>query len=286
MGEKNTVYGKVKNTLHDYRVYLLLAFVILVQTLGKLYTLTVQNVITAEYLLSLATSIASTMLIYVFFAHFGSEKETETNAGYKQNLVRWSELSAKIRDGRNALFSAYCKKRVSEERQERRREIIENKTMTEFGEYIEKYSTLTDKALKKLYKAGEISYEEYSAYKLANNAIAVKPINPLLVLCGVEHRSLNDAGREEAKGFQVWLLKRPALILITDIVIGSIHPLYNGLQNGDAVYSMILSALSTVVAAYVGYRAGVARIIEKNEIVKNRIFFIETFEEAEKKPGG
>lgn len=285
MSEKNNAFSKAKTALHDYRVYLLLAFVIIVQTLGKLYTLTLQNILTPEYLLSMATSIASTMLIYVFFAPFGSEKEIERNAGYKQNLTRWAELSAKIRDGRNALFSAFCKKREAEERQERRREIIENKTMTGFDEYLEKYSKLTDKALKKLLKTGDISYDEYSAYKLANNAIEIKPINPLLILCGVEHRSLNDAGREEAKGFQTWLLKRPALILITDIVIGSIHPLYNGLQNGDAIYSMILSALSTVVAAYVGYRAGVSRILEKNEIVKNRIFFIETFEEDEKKKG-
>lgn len=284
MGEKNGFYTKAKSALQDYRVYLLLFFVILVQTLGKLYTLTLQNILTPEYLLGMATSIASTMLIYVFFAPFGSEKETERNAGYRQNLLRWSELSAKIRAGRNAVFTAFCKKRETEEREERRREIIENNTMTSYAEYLEKYSEVSERELKRLYKAGRITKTEYKALKKAARSIRVKPINPLLILCGVEHRSLNDAGREEANGFIFWIIKRPAVILITDILIGSINPLYNGVQSAEAIYSMILSALSTIVSAYVGYRAGVSRIVEKNEIVKNRIFFIETFEEAEKSP--
>lgn len=282
MGDKNNVYTKAKNALQDYRVYLLLAFVIIVQTLGKLYKLTWQNILTPEYMLSMATSIASTMLIYVVFAPFGSDKEIRRNERYRTNVTKWSELSAKIRDGKNAIFSAFCKKREKEEREERRIEIVENHTMTDYKDYLDKYAKLTPRELKSFYKSESITKDEYKAYRAANHSIRIQPINPLLVLCGVEHKTLNDAGRAEPKGFRVWLMKRPAVILILDILLGSIDPLYNGAQSADAIYSMILSALSTVIAAYVGYRAGVARILEKNEVVKNRIYFIETFEEAQR----
>lgn len=285
MGEKNTesIGAKAKNALQDYLVYLLLAFVLIVQTVAELYTVTVHNIFTAGYFLNMATSIASTMVIYILFAPVGSEKESLRNLGYRQNLTKWAELSTHVRAGRNGEFTEFCHRREAEEREERQREIVENNTMIPYAEYVSKFRDLSRSQLKNLKKRGEISPEDYKALKSANNAKKIKPINPLLILCGVEHRHLNDAGRDDRSSLWRWMVKRPAVILITDIVINSIQPIYNGAKNADAIYAMLLSALSTVIAACVGYRVGVSQIREKNEIVKNRIFFIEIFEERCKK---
>lgn len=277
---------KLKNVLHNYVAYLLLAFVLIVQTVSKLYKLTFQNIFSDEYFIALTTTIASTMFIYIIFAPIGNAKEAERNISYNANLAKWSELSAKIRAGLTAIFSDFCKKREKEEIEELRREVIEGQTMLPYSEYVEKYRSLSAAELRGLFRSGTISKEVYDAIKKANAIKSVKPINPLLILCGVEHYRLNDAGRDAPNGLIRWMSRRPVIMVLSNILLNSIRPIYEGFQSAEAIYAMLLSAISTAVAAYVGYSVGVAQIKEKNEVVKNRIFFIETFEEAQKKPGG
>lgn len=277
--------NKLKDLLKNYIAYVMLAFVLVVQTASKLYELTFQNIFSASYFIDISTTIASTMLMYIIFAPIGTEKEIERNDGYHSNVARWSELSAKIREGLSTVFTAFCRKRETEEREELRREIIENRTMIPYEEYVGKYRSLSKSELRGILNAGDISKEEYKAIKAANNVKRIKPINPLLILCGVEHHRLNDAGRSEPNGLIKWMRRRPAVMLLSNILLNSILPIYKGYQGAEAIYAMLLSAVSTITAAYVGYSVGVTQVKEKNEVIKNRIFFIETFEESNQKAG-
>lgn len=283
MDEINSIKQRARKLLNDYIVYVMLTFVLVVQTVSELYRISLQNIFSLSYILDMAISIATTMMVYMLFAPIGSEKERERFVGYQHNLDRWSELSAGIRKNRIDPFSRFCKLREADERSEWRRVIVENKTLIPYSDYVNRYMMLDKTELKKLFNNKEISKTEYKALKKANKSPKIKPINPLLILCGVERRSLNDAGRKTPSVVTMWMMRRPAVILITNILINSIKPIYQGVQNADAILSMILSAFSILIAAYTGFSVGVSKVREQNDIVKNRIFFIELFEEHEQK---
>ena len=282
-GEKNAVTNKVKGVLSEYLVYFLLFFALAVQIVSKLYTVNVQNIITPSYILGMVTSITITMLVYIVFVPTGSQKELERSDSFHDNMRRWGELSANVRNGRSDPFTLYCRRREESEREERRREIITNGCLMDFEKYKRDYLPMSKKQLRSALKKNEITQEEYSCILKANRTRRVKPINPLLILCGVERYNINDAGRKTRTGISKKILSRPFIILATNILLNSINPVFQGLNNADAVYAMLLSCLSTILSAYAGYVVGVEQIKRRNEIVKNRIFFIENFEEDQKK---
>ena len=277
--KKDNVINKTKAAFNDYLVYIMLLFVITVQVVSELYTVGVRDIFTVAFFLDLLVSIASTLTVYLMFAPIGSQKEIERNESYRLNIRRWGDLSTKIRAGLNDAFSDFCKKRERIEREDKRRAIIQNNTMIDYNKYISEYLTMKPRDIKKLYDQGELSKDEYIAIKKANGSQRVKPINPLLVLCGVEGLTINDAGRDTSTGFVKWMITRPLFIFASNVALNAIKPAFNGLNTADAVYSMLLSCLGTLIAAYVGYTVGVGNIKKRNDIVKNRIYFIELFEE-------
>lgn len=278
---KTAVVKRTKNALNDYLVYIMLMFVVVVQVVSELYSVNVRNVFTVSFFLDLLVSVASTVIVYLLFAPVGSQKEIERNEAYKINLSHWGDLSNKIRSGKNDAFSDFCLEREKIERDEKRRAIIQNNTMIDYKVYLAEYLTLKPIELNKLYKDGKITKDELKAILRANSKQHVAPINPLLVLCGVERLTINDAGRDTSTGFIKWLMTRPIFIIISNVALNAIKPSFNGLKTADAVYSMLLSCLGTLIAAYVGYTVGVAQIKKRNDIVKNRIYFIELFNEAQ-----
>lgn len=281
-GQKKAL-SKTKTFINDNLVFLLLIFVIAVQIVSKLYTVDSRNIFELSFFLDLSVSTSYTVLVYLVYAPLGTKKEALRSESFHTNVKRWATLSEHIRNGLSDAFSLFCKKREDDERIDKRREIIQNNTMIDFKEYLHTFLPMPQKELKALYKSKKLTHEEYKAIKRANRVHKVAPINPLLVLCGVEGMTLNDAGRNSSTGFERWIVTRPVVIPLTNIVFNSIKPTFIGLNNADAVYVMLLSCLGTIIAAYTGYSRGVARQKKRNDIIKNRIFFIEIFMEEYKK---
>lgn len=281
--KKASVSTRVKKTVSDHLVYIMLIFVISVQVVSELYTVSLQNIFSVGYFLDMSVNIATTMLIYVVFIPVGNKKELDTSLSYKYNSGKWSELSERVRNGRNGEFSEFCKKREEGELEDRRRSIILSNTMLTFATYCSEYKGLRSKALKKKRKNGEITPREYRAIKKANSRMRIRPINPLLILCGVEGSCVNDAGRANDKNIVQWFVRRPIVILVTNVLINSIVPSYRGIQDLDAIYAMLLSCLGTVMSAFVGYSVGISKAKARADAIRNRILFIESFEEYEKR---
>lgn len=275
--EKNKITASLKKTATSYLPYILLVLIIVFRVLLEIFTTSIVNPFTPIFFLDTAISLALTIFCYVVFIPQGESSERLKSPSYKSNCSRWGELSAKIRTGGMLdSFRKYCREQLEIERREIKAVIIGNNTTISFEEYIERYSQLSDTELKDLYQKGELSKDEYKAIKKCNGKIKVKPINSVLILSGVAKASYNDAGRDDSSYVIKWLAQRPLWIVLFAIMINAISGSFTGL-NLSAIYGMILDTLSIVIASFVGYGAGEQAIRDKDDKVKNRILFIESF---------
>lgn len=268
----------IKRTAKNYLPYILLIVNIAFRIILRLYDTTVVNPFNSVFLLNSITSVISTMFCYIVFIPLGEENEKLNSPSYKPNCARWGELSTKIRTGGLLeSFRKYCREQLEIERREIKAVIISNNTTFSFEEYIENFSHLSDKELKVLYKKGELSKEEYNAIRRCNGKIKVKPINSVLILSGVAKSNYNDAGRDEANFVLRWLAKKPLVIVAMSVLLNAISATFIGLSGFSVIYEMVVDALLIILASFVGYGAGEMAIRDKDDKIKNRILFIESF---------
>jgi hypothetical protein len=267
----------IKRTVNNYLPYLLLLLVIVLRALLEIYVPGTENPFTLVFFLDTSVSIAMTLLCYLIFIPQGEKNEKLLNTSYHQNCLEWSKLSERIRNGNfQKKFKEFCIKQIDVEREDKRREIIGNNTSLSYETYKEKYLRMSLNDLKKEYKDGKLSKVEYKAILAANGRIKIRPINPVLVLSGVEKRSFNDAGRSESNYILLWLAKRPFVTLLFAMVV-------NLLTSGKAVfdttvfYGIILDTVTLIVAAFVGDGAGRQSVRDRNDKIKGKILFINGF---------
>lgn len=275
--EKNRITTAIRQKAKTYLPYILLVFIIICRVLLEVFKTSIVNPFTPIFFLDTAISVGITIFCYIVFIPQGEESEMLNSPTYKPNCKRWGDLSSNVRThGLLEPFRSFCQEQLEVEREEIKAVIIGNNTTFSFKEYKEKYSHLNEDELKALYKKDELTKEEYKAIRRCNGKIKVKPINSVLILSGVARASFNDAGRDNSNYLFKWLAKRPMLTVTFAIIAKSITGTFMGL-NPSVIYVMVLDALSIIMASFVGYGAGEQAIRDKDDKIKNRILFIETF---------
>ena len=273
---------KIANTIASatkaYLPYILLIVNIAFRIVIQLYDTRVVNPFTLIFALDAVTSVISTMFCYIVFIPLGEENEMLNSSSYKPNCARWGELSEKIRTkGLLESFRQYCQEQLEIERRETKAVIIGNNTTFSFDEYTERFSHLGDDELKELYKKGELTRGEYKAILKVNGKIKIKPINSVLILSGVRKANYNDAGRDDSNYLLKWLAKRPVAIVAISIIFNALSATFVGLSGYSVIYNMVIDTLCIIFASFVGYGAGEQAIRHKDDKIKNRILFIESF---------
>lgn len=276
--EKNKITNTIKRTAKNYLPYILLVVNIAFRIVLRLYDTSVVNPFTPVFVLDAITSVISTMFCYIVFIPLGEENERLNSSSYKPNCARWGELSDKIRTkGLLESFRKYCQGQLEIERREIKAVIIGNNTTFSFEEYTERFSHLSKAELKELHEKGELSEDEYKAIRKCNGKIKVKPINSVLILSGVAKASYNDAGRDDSNFVLKWLAKKPMAIVGFSVLFNAISATFIGLSGFSVIYEMVIDSLFIIFASFVGYGAGEQAIRDKDDKIKNRILFIESF---------
>lgn len=274
------LHAKLTQTAKDYFPFLVLLFNIALSVLSQLYRIGFVNPLSIEYMLDLCVSISSTMLCYACFIPLGKKSEKDKGGSYNANLIAWSALSGQVREkGLTRKFSEFCHDQLDIERDERRREIICNNSMISYEQYIKEFKGLSKSQTKRLMHMKKITSTQKKTIDRANANIRVKPINPLLILCGVAHSSFNDAGRKSGTYASTWLISRPLVIIVTSTIINVIQGSWNELDGISALYDMFIAILGIIIASTVGYSVGVKTIRKENDKIKTRIVFLQEFVE-------
>ena len=237
---RSGVISRAKRFISDFFPYILVFMNIALMTVSNLFEIGFKNPFSEEFLVSLVLNITTQTLSYGSFVTYGSTQTRATLQSYSDNLGIWGEISSRIRTGSlYESFIAYCKEQVEKEREEKRLSYIINHTRLSLEQYEGEYKQLSKKELWQRVRSGEITLSERFYILKARGRIKVKPINPLILLCGSKSSNFNDAGRAEGGSAVKSIALRPLTMLLTSSVVAGMSCVYSGLSDGSAWFSML-----------------------------------------------
>jgi hypothetical protein len=267
----------------DSLPFLILLLNIIVTVVARLFHTGLQNPFSVDFFIELFTNTLTTMVCYSCFVKYGEKNEKLESKAYASNVERWQKMSGEVRNHSAEKFIVYCRKQVDLEREEIRHFYILNYTMLTIEEYERDYKKLSDTAIDKLVEQGALHKKDARYIKKANKSRYLKPINPLLILCGVNKMNLNDVGRDGMSAATTAILTRPIFMFALTTVVTMFSGYWKGLDNASALFDIIFSALMVVISSITGYSAGADAGRKEHDKIKGRIFFLERYlaEEAE-----
>ena len=288
--EQNKAAQFITSFVKDSLPFLILLLNIIVAVVTRLFTADLQNPFTADFFIELFTNMITTMVCYVCFVKYGEKNEMASSESYHANMARWQKMSGDIRQHKSDDFIKYCKRQVELERDEIRSFYILNHTMITLEEYENTYRGLSNHEIDKLVEKGVLHLKEAWYVKCANSTRYLKPINPMVILCGVSKMNINDVGRDGMSAATVSIMTRPLFMFIIAAVLTMFNGHWNGLGDASAVFDIVYSAAMVVIASITGYTAGADAGRKEHDKIKGRIFFLERYlaseEKAEEKTDG
>lgn len=281
--KQNKTLKAVTSIIKESLPFLILLLNIVVVVLSRLFRTGFQNPFTVDFFVELFVNMLTTMVCYSCFVKYGEKNEMLETPAYANNLKRWQEMSGIVRNQSSERFIRYCKRQVDIERNEIRHFYILNYTMLTIEEYENEYKKLSEYEIDKLVEKGKLRLREARYIKKANTTCYLKPINPLLILCGVNKMSLNDVGRDGIDAATMAIITRPISMFVLTTVVTMFSGYWEGIQDASALFDILYSALMVVVASVTGYSAGAEAGRKEHDKIKGRIFFLERYlaEEAE-----
>lgn len=275
-----TVTDRVKKAVVDFFPYLLVLANIVFMVMNTLFSVGLQNPFNEDVISKTIINCATSSLAFACFVTYGDRRTKNTLAAYQINVREWGKASDRIRRGPHfEAFLEYCKRAVEIEREEKRLAIVTNRTRVSVSDYNAKYRNFSSKELNSEVKAGRITRREARILRVANGNIRVRPINPLLLLCGTHAENLNDAGRAEDASALKSILGKPITVILSSVLVASIHVVYGGITI-TTVYNMITYTFLILISSFLGYEKGASNARKTNEAVLNRIVFLERFEKS------
>lgn len=281
--KQNKAMQLITGAVRDSLPFLILLLNIVVAVTSRLFHTGLQNPFTADFFVELFTNMLTTMVCYSCFVKYGEKNEKLESKSYTSNLERWQKMSGEVRNHSAERFLIYCRKQVDIEREEIRHFYILNYTMLTIEEYERDYKKLSDDAIDTMVKQGRLNRKEAHYIKKANASRYLKPINPLLILCGVNKMNLNDVGRNGMNAATMAILTRPVFMFAFATVVTMFSGYWKGIDNASAVFDIIYSALLVVISSITGYSAGADAGRKEHDKIKGRIFFLERYLASEGK---
>lgn len=290
MPEKSNIYDRVDDVRRDafarmkrfaveYFPYIMLAVNILFEVLSRLFQIGFTVPFTPDFWASLFINTASSTLSYACFVFYAERKKKECSKEYIANLDMWSQRSARVRLNSFDAFLEYCKAQYERECEERRVALIVNNTRITLDRWQKTYRGMTDKEIRVAAKKGEITRSDAKYIKRANRHPRLKPIDPLLILCGMRVGDLNDAGRSSTSTVRS-VIARPIPVMIMSICFTMFAGTFVGISDSSVLFDMLYTAGMIVGSSLMGYTKGIANAEQKHAEIKSRIMFIERFEKS------
>lgn len=281
--DKNKAMQVITEFVKDSLPFLILFLNIVVAVTSRLFSTDLQNPFSADFFIELFTNMLTTMVCYTCFVRYGEKNEKLLSQSYASNLERWSKMSGEVRSRSSDRFIAYCKQQVELEREDIRHFYILNYTLLSVEEYESKYRKLSDREIDSLVAKGALHRKDARYIKKANATRYLKPINPILILCGVNKMNINDVGRDGMNAATMAIMTRPIYTFILTTVVTMFSGHWKGLDGASAVFDIIYSALLIVIASITGYAAGADAGRKEHDKIKGRIFFLERYLATEEK---
>ena len=242
-------------TLAEHTGGILLTVCLVLTAALPLVILELVNPFSEEFLLRTAYTLLTSTLCYLLFLPEGVRGERERDVAFLETGDRLARLSAIVRGGHLAAFSAYCIAAARAECEEER-ERIELRAAAIGG------------------RRGK---------RLLSRAARIAPrrIYPTLILVGEGDARLNDVGRRTVPYGTGGALLRPILVLVTATLFSSVAVLPGAAPDAATAVRIITGLFGVSMAAFAGYTAGRTRARAERGRSERRILFLASFCEEE-----
>ena len=277
---KDSLISGAKSTFAETFPFIILILNIFFAVVSKLFETWITNPFTPSFFINLVSNILLTMLSYVCFVQYGEKIEKIATEAWAKNCRSWSEISERVRINHAEAFFNFCRDAQDEEREEKRRTIILNKTLISYETYLERLRDKNKKVIKSYIKEGEISRKEAYWINRANCKVKVRPISPLLIFCGIKLSHPNDAGRRRLSSSTISIVSRPAFMFLTTAIVMMFKGTYMGFENASIFFDMMYSVMLIILSSFFGFSAGTKSTKLELERIEARIFFLERFEKS------
>ena len=277
---------KAITIIKNFMPFILLILDLVVTVVTRLFSTHLENPFTPDFFIDLATNIFTTMFCYTVFVKYGEQSEKALSATYLDNLNTWGEKSGIVRQKHSDRFIEYCAEQVEIERRDIRHTYIINHTMITIDRYKREFEGLTPMAVDSLVSQGKITRSDAKWIKKANIIPQLKPIKPILILCGVQAGHINDVGRESMSYTTMAILSRPIGLFVFNVIITMISGHWAGITSASVFFDIVYSVFSIVLASIVGYSTGASAAEKDMDRIKGRIYFLERFLDKETQKEG
>lgn len=243
-----------RRTLAEHTGGILLCICLTLTALLPLVVLELVNPFSPAFFLQTAYSAVTSTLCYLLFLPEGARSESEHDGIFKKIEERLAALSAIVRNGHLAAFSAYCTHVAEAECREERDALLLR-------------AAIGGRKGRRLSRRAERT--------------APRRIFPTLILVGDGAARLNDVGRRGIPYGTRAAIMRPFLVLATATLFSSVAVLPGATPDAATAVRIITGLFGVTMAAFAGYTAGRARARAELGRSERRILFLAGFCEKE-----
>lgn len=247
-----------RRTLAEHTGGILLCICLTLTALFPLVVLEVINPFSPEFFLRTAYNALTSTLCYLLFLPEGVRGERERDRAFTETADRLERLSATVRGGHLAAFSAYCMAAAKAECEEERERIR--------------------------LRAAALGGRREKRLSARAERLAPHRIYPTLILVGEGAARLNDVGRRTVPYGTGGALLRPILVLATATLFSSVAVLPGAAPDAATAVRIITGLFGVSMAAFAGYTAGRTRARAELGRCERRILFLSGFCEKERIP--
>lgn len=242
----------VRRSLSEHTGTVLLCACIALTAALPLVVLRIVNPFSPDFFLRTAYTLLTSTLAYILFLPEGRRCEAGHLSGLEAATAQLDTLSRRVREGRLAAFSDFCRRVSERERDEARAALLA--------------------------RAGLLP-EGRRRRRLCRRAERLTPrrLSPTLVLIGAGRGALSDVGRRHLPYGTLGALLRPVTVLMSAVLFSSVTVLPGAALNAATAVQILSGVLGVTTAAFAGFSAGRTNARRALAETERRVLFLTSF---------
>ena len=221
-----------------------------------LVVLQVVNPFSPDFFLRTAYTLFTSTLAYILFIPEGRRCEIGRLSALAAAEEQLSSLSRRVREGRLADFTDFCRRVALRECEEAKKALLARATLLPEG-----------RAKKRLTRRAE--------------RMRPRTLYPTLILVGAGHGPLSDVGRRHLPYGTTGAVLRPFFVFMGAILLSSVTVLPGAALDAATAVEILSGILGVTTAAFAGFSAGRTAARHTLAETERRVLFLTSFfEEA------
>lgn len=282
-------YDKSKQALKsgfvNFMNYIMLFFLIVFVIFSACFILGFQILTDWNYWVNSILMVVIGLFSFAIFIPQGEQNEKIKSTSYFPNCTTLSKLTKKMKDEKKLnAFNQYVHS-LTEKRKQLKLESYLDKAGVDKDIFEKEFKGKRLEDVKKWYKETNhlcLNKNQFSWFKKCFKKIKVKELNPMRVLTGSNTKDPYAVAENKGISYvQKSIVQKAVVSILSTVVMASITVSLSAAGGWVLAFLIIMRITTVIMSTFLGFWTGKQNIRKKDENVKDRIIFIQTFFEVE-----